>query len=254
MSSSIFEERFHDGELIVQDKYDLTHCNPEVDSMFLTANTYYLLGKRFNPSPYFIGDIPRRYYKPGVRDGESGISRPYDNPNNMSRDNLTGMLVYLGWTEEWRLVRTLAKQILFRGSFFANTHDTTGIKKWPKALPDFAGPTTWGLLFRGMNLPTVLTYPILNVLDFYTLLATIYSVALSPAERTSTVYHTFTTLHWSKTKLPTVFSWLAYQTFIRCRKQVSGYPAKNGVISALKYYSRKPFDPPIYEIAERVFR
>lgn len=250
----IFEERFMDGELIVQDKYALDKCNPEVDSMFLTANTYYLLQKKASHSvlgrfAHFDDKrnvIFRRFDRPGAREGA-----PYNNPNNLSRDNLIGMINYCGWRGWENCAKSVAKQILLRGSFFQNTHTTEGKRK---LLPDFCGPSSWAVIVRACALPTLLALPLLLILDAITTLQTLFTVLLTPANKASTVYHTLATLHRATVKQPTPFSLLNYRLFLKLRKPVPGYEAESGVISALKYYSRSSFDPPIYEVAEKFLK
>ena len=249
----IFEPRFHDGELVTQSQDCGTRCNPEVDSMFLTSNTYYLLGKKFDHSKFFTEDgKPRRYYRSGIR------NRPeFTDPRNVSRDNLMGMFVYLGANKEFSITRRLAGDILKRGSFFPNTHTTSGDKK---LLPDLCGPSTWATILRSVvsfksnPVVSLLVYPLLHVLDAYNVLKTLFTVYFSPVNRASTVYHTFSSLHFGTKRLPTVFSLLSYKLFTKLRKPVPGYDDKSGVVSALKYYSRGTFDPPIYEIVSQVLR
>lgn len=246
----IFEPRFHDGDLITQAQDCGTQCNPEVDAMFLTANTYYLLGKKFDHTKFFTNGKPRRYYRAGIR------GRPeFTNPNNVSRDNLMGLIVYLGANDEFTLTRNIASDIIKRGSFFPNTHTTSGESK---PLPDFCGFSNWATILRSLisfkkhPVLSALVYPLLNVLDAYTVLKTLFTVYFSPVDRTSTVYHTFSALHFGTKRLPTIFSVLAYKAFVKLRKPVPGYPDESGVVSALKYYSRFSFDPPIYRIVKKV--
>jgi hypothetical protein len=246
----VFSEQFHDGELIVQDKYALYKCNPEVDSMFLTANTYYFLQRKFHFSPFYtkVGDefFARRFYQAGAR-----ANAPYNQPSNLSRDNHIGFINYLGWTGETELAKSAAKQILLRGSFFQNTHTTLGERK---LLPDFCGPSSWACIVRACSLHSLVAFPLLFILDALALLQTCFTVFFTPADKASTVYHTLATLHRGTVKQPTVFSKLSWKCFVNWRKKVPGYEAESGVISALMYYSRASYDPPIFEIAKQFLK
>ncbi len=52
----------------------------------------------------------------------------------------------------------------------------------------------------------------------------------------------------------TPFSYLAEKIFLNYRNQVPGYEHKESIVSAMKYYSRKSYDPPIQDLVARVVK
>jgi len=242
-----------------------------IDSCFLTTNSIYqkaILGDEnwFNPNGLnymagLAGDAYttsegqiRRYHSNfgkliGANPKETLI---YDNPNHVSRDNSLGMIMMMGHFGDRKFVRNFMLQTLLRGSFFQNTHTVKGEKK---SFPDFAGPGSWSIMIRsGFSKPIlVLLYPLLLLLDIGFMASYLFHVLLSKKDptHTSTVFHMLSGLLLAR-QLPTPFSFIAEKVFLNFRSKVPGFDDEEPVVSALKYYSRSTYDPPIYELGARV--
>lgn len=243
-----------------------------IDSCFLTTNIVFqkaILGDErwfdgnglgyiahqakvaYTDSKGIIRRYPDNYGKlPGSNPDET---KQYNNPNHVSRDNSMGMAMMTGYFGYKNEVRAFMWNILKRGSFFQNTHTVTGEKKM---LPDFCGPEHWAVLIRsgfskGMLL---LLYPVILVLDFFYMLSYLWHVAQSYYDPThsSTVLHMLSGVLMCRETVQTPFSYIAEYCFINFRKPVPGYEDKESIVSALKYYSRFTFDPPIYLVGARV--
>jgi len=177
----------------------------------------------------------------------------YTNPNHVSRDNSMGMMIMQGHFGAKAAVRAFMLNTIKRGSFFQNTHTVKGEKK---ILPDFCGPEQWALLLRcGLpKIALILLYPVLLVLDIFLLLNYSWHVIQSrfiDASHTSTVLHMLSGVLLCRS-MQTPFSYLSEKIFLNYRAQVPGFEDKEPIVSALKYYSRQTYDPPIYELGAEV--
>lgn len=244
MIEKFFEDRFYVDDRIVQDYSRPDLCNPEVDSMYLTSNVNYLTDNFFNPFSFIDPDsgLPRRWNKASLN------GHPYNSPDNVSRDNLMGFMVYLSsiglssWNRRW------AKKILSRGSFFFNSKTTKGEKKF---LSDFCGPEHWATIIRTLS-PSKYLYPLVYILDiFFAIRIAIHVIRYT--DKASTVLHTLSACKLHATVMPTLISDYAILLFLIKRKVVKGYEmgediSCGGIYSALKYYSRAPYDPPLHNL------
>lgn len=201
--------------------------------------------------------VIRRYYEnfDKLLGSNPEETKRYKNPNHVSRDNSMGYLMLSGHIGKKGFVRQFIINMLKRGSFFQNTHTVKGEKK---LVPDFCGPSQYALLLRaGLPQPLlILLYPLLLIVDFFYLLSYTFHVLQSwyDPTHTSTVPHMLSGVLTCRSTIQTPFSYLAEKVFINYRKQVPNYEDKEPIVSALKYYSRKPYDPPIYLVGERVLR
>lgn len=239
MNSILIPERFFDKQtgVIFQPKR-LNTGDRYVDSMFLTTNTAYQLNDKnlFEKTFYcfYNGTDFMRY----LQNEENG--RLNSSPKNLSRDNFIGMLICLGHFEKKDILKQEALKILKRGSFYQNTR--TYLYNKPK-IPDFAGPVSWAVILKGLGYKNI-------ILDLFVLMMSIYAVLKSRIvpDHASTVYHEVSTFDYLKQN--SFLTKLANLLYNKYRKGVEGYPSSNGVVSALKYYSRAVYDPPIYEVTE----
>jgi hypothetical protein len=100
----------------------------------------------------------------------------------------------------------------------------------------------------------ILLLPLLLVCDVFFMLSLVFHVLKSCYDPTyaSTVYHEVSACFQAKDVFPTPFTAIGRYIFLKFRRPVEGYPAESGVISALKYYSRSSFDPPIFEVSRKL--
>jgi hypothetical protein len=190
----------------------------------------------------------RRYHS--IQDTEEG--RLWTDSRTVSRDNSIGYIILAGFLGEKERVKQITKDILKRGSFFQNTHTTKGKRKF---LPDFCGLSTWSIIYRALFQKKSLVL-FLFLLDFFWLLHLIVHVIKSHTKyfQTSTVYHQVSALIQTKLTKETVFSRLGFSFYFRFHRIFNDFQEEgdNGVISALRYYSRAKYDPPIYDITKKV--
>lgn len=260
--------------LLIQQKSDGTKINC-IDSMFLTGNTMYQKaltgsvvwfdGKPIvevfnNAKEAYRADegVHRRYWHTGKAGAnyKSPDEVPlYTNPNTLSRDNHIGYLILLGYMGNKSEVRKVAENIIKRGSFFQNKITNKGVKK---PFADFCGPSQWSILARAMFNKTDLHTFILPllILDFFFMLSILVHVLKSWYDPTyaSTVYHEVSALVQAKVTIETPFTKIATFLMFKCRRGVKEFPDKSPVVSALKYYSRGKYDPPIYEVTEELIK
>jgi len=246
-----------------------------IDSNFLTSNMLYqktLLGDDawFNgislsqTTHNFLVDyttpegLIRRYYKDFTGDqvpsgaDEAETSR-YTNPNHVSRDNSLGFIMMLGKFGYRKAARSLLYKILLRGSFFQNNIKVNGDKK---LLPDLCGFEQYSILLRACftRKTLLLLYPLILFLDMFFLLSIILHVLKSYYDptHTSTCLHELSAVAQAKDTLDTPFTILARYLFLNKRRPVPEFPDKEPIVSALKYYSRFTYDPPIFETSSRL--
>lgn len=244
-----------------------------IDSNFLTTNIAFqklYLGEQWvnEYSPLDISKkalkaysdqygVIRRYYENfdtllGANPEETAR---YTNPNHVSRDNSMGYMMLSGHVGEKGFVRSFLWKTIKRFSFFQNTHTVKGEKK---IVPDFCGPSQYAILLRAA-LPKfllVLLYPLILLLDIFYFLSYTFHVIQSRFDptHTSTVLHMLSGVLMCRSTIQTPFSYLAEKVFINYRKQVPDFEDEEPIVSAMKYYSRKSYDPPVYEVTERVIR
>jgi hypothetical protein len=199
--------------------------------------------------------VIRRYYENFGKliGSESAETRIYTNPDHVSRDNSMGYLMMCGHFGFKSDVRAFLWNTIKRGSFFQNRITVKGEEK---TLPDLCGPENYAVLLRAA-LPKwalVLLYPLLLVLDSFLLLSYVWHVIQSrfDATHTSTVLHMLSGLLLCRTTIQTPFSKLAEIIFLNCRSHVREFEDKEPVVSAVKYYSRKSYDPPMEQLVGRV--
>lgn len=246
-----------------------------IDSNFLTSNMLYqkaLLGDHswFNGNvlPWVARNVKddyrtpegsiRRYYKDFTGDqvpigaDEAETSR-YTNPNHVSRDNSLGFIMMLGKFGYRKAARSLLYKILLRGSFFQNTHTVSGTKKF---LPDLCGLEQYSIILRACFTPPILLLllPLLLVTDLFFLLSIAVHVVKSYYDptHTSTCLHELSAVAQAKDTFDTPFTILARYLFLNKRRPVPEFPDKEPIVSALKYYSRFTYDPPIFETSSRL--
>lgn len=201
--------------------------------------------------------VIRRYYEnyDKLLGANPEETKRYTNPNHVSRDNSMGYMMLAGHMGNKGFVRNFMFRILKRGSFFQNTHTVKGEKK---IVPDFCDPSHWALLLRaGLPKPLlILLYPLFLVLDIFHFISYTFHVIQSwfDPTHTSTVLHMLSGVLMCRSTIQTPFSYLAEKVFINYRKQVPGFEDKEPIVSALKYCSRQVYDPPIYEVTERIMR
>lgn len=245
-----------------------------IDSCFINSNALlqkYIIGDSqwysANGINYMVGVAKSTY------SDEEGVIRRYDvnfgkligtseeestrytNPNHVSRDNSMGFIMLMGYFGYKDFVREFMWNTLMRFSFFQNTHTVKGEKK---LLPDFCGPEQWAILLRsGFNKGTlILLYPLLLVLDFFYMLSYIWHVLQSHYDptHTSTVFHMLSGVLICQETIQTPFSYIAEKVFINARAKVPGYYHSEPIVSAMEYYSRMEYDPPLDELVTRVIR
>jgi hypothetical protein len=254
-------ERFIDDyTFLVQKTPD--HFNA-VDSNFLTTNALYqklasednewVNGNKCTTTAilalyrFFTNGKIRRYHS--IQDSEEG--RLWTDPRTVSRDNSIGYIILAGFMGETNRVKKIALDILKRGSFFQNTHTTKGKRKF---LPDFCGLSTWSIIYRALFQKKSLVL-FLYLLDFFWLLHLIVHVLKSHTKyfQTSTVFHQVSALIQTKLTKETLFSKLGFSFYFLFHRSFKDYfeEGDNGVISALRYYSRAKYDPPIYDITKK---
>lgn len=177
----------------------------------------------------------------------------WTDPRTVSRDNSLGYIILAGHLGESNRLKSYALDILKRGSFFQNTHTTKGERKF---LPDFCGPGAWSIILRAIfqnRTSKLILYP----LDFFWSLSLILHVLKSHTKyfQTSTCFHEVSAIIQSKLTVQTLFSRIGSHVYLNYRKKFDEpYYDDNGVVSALKYYSRAKYDPPIYEITKNALK
>jgi hypothetical protein len=235
-------ERFIDSRTgcIQQDRDD---GDRNVDSMYLTMNTAYQL----DDDDYF--DLKADYFVnrkwPEVEyfryQYNEASGRENRDPRNLSRDNFIGMLICLGKFKHTKILNKIKDQIWNRGSFYQNTRTYIDGKR---KIPDFAGPVTWAVIFKGLGQPNIF------LLDLLVLFMASFAVVKSriAPKVASTVYHEISTYHYLSTNsIATKLAWKLYYTF---RAGVKDCPREHNLLSALAYYSRASYDPPIEEVTK----
>lgn len=201
--------------------------------------------------------VIRRYYEnygklTGANPEETRI---YTNPDHVSRDNSMGYLMMCGYFGFRKDVRTFLWNTIKRGSLFQNR---ITVKGEPKSLADFCGLEHYAVLLRAAFPKSVLLlmYPLFLVLDFFFFLSYLWHVIQSKYDATyaSTVHHMLSGLLMCKVTVQTPFSKAAELVFLNCRDQVDGFEDKEPVVSAMKYYSRQNYDPPVYILTSEVVK
>lgn len=180
-------------------------------------------------------------------------TRWYTDPSHVSRDNSMNMIMLLGKLGHHEEVRKILFNIVKRGSFFQNTHTVKGERKF---LPDLCGPEQYSVILRASTHKNYLLflYPLFLFLDLFFLLSILVHVLKSKKDPTyaSTVHHYLSAVLQTTDTIQTPFSWLAKKLFLNYRDPVPEFYDKEPIVSAMKYYSRSDYDPPIYETTARV--
>ena len=255
-------------DLMIQKDIQNVNC---IDSNFLTSNTIYqkavmgdhswINGRSLSNIASVARDayradkgLIRRYNKnygslPGANSEET---KRYTDPNHCSRDNSIGYIIMLGkygYTDD---VKDISLNIIKRGSLFQNKIKVDGSKKF---MPDLCDPGQYGILMRAAlsKSDLYLGYLVLMICDLFMLLNVGIHVLQSKKDptHTSTVYHMISALMQAKDTVETPFSKLATYLLLNKRSGVPGFEHDEPVVSAMKYYSRTSYDPPLEEIVER---
>jgi hypothetical protein len=224
-----------------------------VDSMFLTCNSAYQLDDDDyfhlkHPSfrvKYVGADPTNRFVMYSRYPYNEKSGRKNTSYRNLSRDNFIGMLVCLGHFKYKDELREEMEKIFNRFSFYQN--DRTYLDHKPK-IRDFAGPVTWAVIFKGLGYSNIL------LLDFLVLLMSLFTVIKSwiAPKHASTVFHEVSAFHYLRKN--STFCELSWRIYVKYRRGVREFPAECGVLSALRYYSRAKYDPPIYKVTEQLLR
>lgn len=186
-----------------------------------------------------------------IRDGKLnpsfGVSEYsyYNNPANISRDNTLPIILVLGLTKRKVALKNFIKNMIKRGSFFQNTHDTRGIKKF---LPDLATPDHWGVIIRAylqahrssnLALRDILAFPLLMVCDLFMILSNLLTVIHSwyePNHAPSELGHICRSIQ-ADIVMPTPLSKVAKWLYVYGRRRASSvFPDKIRHIGKWEYF------------------
>ena len=186
-----------------------------------------------------------------IRDGKLnpsfGVSEYsyYNNPANLSRDNTLPIILVLALTKRKLALKNFIKNMLKRGSFFQNTHDTRGIKKF---LPDLATPDHWGVIIRAylqahrspnLALRDFVAFPLLLVCDLFMILSNLLTVIHSwyePNHAPSELGHICRSIQ-AEIVMPTPLSKIAKWIYVYGRRRASSiFPDKIRHIGKWEYF------------------
>jgi hypothetical protein len=264
-------KNFLDPEGFVQQKSD--KMENFIDSNFLNSNMLYFKTKLReslwynNKQVSFMSElflkkykekegVFRRYYQnfDKLKGADPLEYTRYTDPNHLSRDNSMGHIVLAAEMDYSSEVRSFLWKTIKRKMFFQNKITVKGEKK---PFPDFCGPENLAIIlraaFKDKETLLFLMYPLLLVLDTFLLLSmlVLWIRSLFDYNFCSTMLHNASSLLFVKDTLPTPFSIIATKVFLN-RKKPKGYESYGVLEACLRRYSRAPYDPPIYEIADKV--
>ena len=256
---------FTDGQhLIIQPKGTFFNA---IDSNFLTTNTIAqevmtrgevnifdkgkyrgVLSEFWDEECYLV-----RYPKSFSNDVES---RNWSNHKTVSRDNSIGALIACNLLEMQNYCKLFALDTLWRCSFFQNTHT---VKMEKKFLPDFCGFGSWAIILRAAGFKGLLSYPIYLFLDIFLLISTLFFVVKNKYfdnDYNSPLYHMVTAAYFCYLKSPTIFSKANKWVLVNWCPENKAFHEEgmHPIESQLREYSRKDYDPPIYNTTRRLMR
>jgi hypothetical protein len=171
----------------------------------------------------------------------------FNRPENLSRDNTLPIILACGEFGEHEVIKDFAINMLKRGSFFQNTHDTRGKKK---VLRDFATPDHWTVIIRAYLKArqttgnfnrgiAMLLLPFLLVGDLFNVLSNLLTVLHSwyePNHAPSELGHVCRTLQ-AQNMMPTPLSWLARMIYVKGRRTATSvFPDKIRHVGKWEYF------------------
>jgi hypothetical protein len=171
----------------------------------------------------------------------------FNRPENLSRDNTLPIILACGEFGEHEVIKSFAVNMLKRGSFFQNTHDTQGKKK---VLRDFADPSHWSVIIRAYlkarqttgNFDrgiALLLLPFLLLGDLFMVASNLLTVIHSwyePNHAPSELGHVCRTLQ-AQNMMATPLSELARFIYVKGRRtSTSAFPDKIRHIGKVAYF------------------
>lgn len=224
-----------------------------IDSAFLTCNYYYQSKLEYgNYMALEFVNHDMKFIRYPISNMSSDEAKYWSDPRTVSRDNSIGTYICLAEIGFYDYCRTFAFSCLMRCNFYQNTHT---VKMEKKLVPDFVGISGWSILLRGLMKRSWLLYPLIMFCDVFLLLSFIFFILKNKyidPDYNSPLFHMVSTAKFCAEKTPTIFSiaarYILYK-FCPVHEQFEGF---SGVSSQLREYSRYHFDPPIYEVSDRL--
>lgn len=230
-----------------------------IDSNFLTTNFLY---QEYICDPGNIFSLKKvycfinkesqftRYWKDEGFDTESSN---WTEQRTVSRDNSMGAFCCLVELEDTVMVRYMAMKIIKRKSFFQNVWSVKGIEK----TPDYC-IAEWSVILRGIfdKKNSWKLYVLYYLFDFLFLLSTVIYIVKNYTDNNynSPLFHMVSQVECINRRCSTfwgkISKWLMYN-FIPGNKI---YTHSEPVVSQVLEYSRAHYDPPVYEVTEKILR